>query len=379
MQGPDSTVRFGGSGSPLPPAPTFDPATWAPPHRELAWISTLRSSISFGLVARDLIAALERLGVDVGVPGPAPRNVDQEYLPLFRPPRALRGRLVVRYSYYLPPIALPSDRLVVYNMWASTHIPPEIIDAINDAASLCCVPCRHNVEIFRNAGVRVPLRVLPHGVDGERFPLLNRPRAASDPLVFGTISDFSYRKGIDVLVRAFRREFAPHEPVRLILKNSGGYPVADIDDPRIEHFLGHDRQSELLPLLGQMDAFVLPSRGEGFGLTGLEAMATGLPVIATNWSGPADYLDPADSLPLDYRLVDAPGVTEPAHRFDGQWAEPDEAHLRHLLRWVYENRDEAAAMGQRAAARVRRNWTWDGAAQTLRDDLDALAAGFSPA
>jgi glycosyltransferase involved in cell wall biosynthesis len=315
----------------------------------------------------------------VAVPGPAPRNVDQEYLPLFRPPRSLRGRLVVRYSYYLPPIALPSDRLVVYNMWASTQIPPEIVDAINDTASLCCVPCRQNVEMFRDAGVRIPLQVLPHGVDGERFPLLNRPRHADDPFVFGTISDGSYRKGIDVLVRAFRGEFAPHEPVRLILKNSGGYPVADADDPRIEQFPGLDSQADLLPLLGRMDAFVLPSRGEGFGLTGLEAMATGLPVIATNWSGPADYLDLADSLPLDYRLVDAPGTTEPTHRFDGLWAEPDEAHLRHLLRWAYAHRDEAAAMGRRAADRVRRDWTWDRAARILRDDLDALAAGFSPA
>jgi hypothetical protein len=103
-----------------------------------------------------------------------------------------------------------------------------------------------------------------------------------------------------------------------------------------------------------MDAFVLPSRGEGFGLTGLEAMATDLPVIATNLTGQADYLDPADSLPLDYRLIDAPGQVNPYVRFDGQWAEPDEAHLRRLLRWVYEHREEAVEMGSRAAARVRR-------------------------
>ena len=319
------------------------------------------------------------MGVGVAVPGPVPRHTDPACVRLFQPPRSLQGRLVVRYDYYLRPVPLPSDRVVVYNMWASTHIPPKIVDTINATASLCCVPCRHNVQIFREAGVRVPLRVLPHGVDGERFPLLARPRAATDPVVFGTISDFSYRKGIDVLVRAFRAEFALHEPVRLILKNSGGYPVADADDPRIELLPGLVSQSDLLPLLGRMDAFVLPSRGEGFGLTGLEAMATGLPLIATNWSGPADYLDPADSLPLDYRLVEAPGVAGPNFRFDGLWAEPDEAHLRRLLRWIYEHQDEAAAMGRQAAARVRRDWTWERVALILRDDLDALAAGVSPA
>ena len=177
--------------------------------------------------------------------------------------------MVVRFDYWMRPIPLPSDHLVVYTMWASTVIPPEIVDAINERALLCCVPCHQNAEVFRNAGVRIPIRVWPHGADPTRFPMLDRPRTASDPVVFGTISDFSMRKGIDVLVRAFRAEFAADEPVRLVLKNSGVEPIPDAADPRIEHTQGLVSQSDLLPLLARMDAFVLPSRGEGFGLTGL--------------------------------------------------------------------------------------------------------------
>jgi hypothetical protein len=104
-----------------------------------------------------------------------------------------------------------------------------------------------------------------------------------------------------------------------------------------------------------------------------------LPTVATNWSGPADYLDPADSLPLAYRLVDAAGTEANGVRYFGQWAEPDEGHLRSLLRWLYEHQDDAAHMGKLAAARVHRHWTWDHAATQLRDDLDLLASGLSPA
>ena len=52
-------------------------------------------------------------------------------------------------------------------------------------------------------------------------------------------------------------------------------------------------QERLPALLSAMDAFVLPSRGEGWGRPHVEAMAMGLPVIATNWSGPTEYVSSA--------------------------------------------------------------------------------------
>jgi glycosyltransferase involved in cell wall biosynthesis len=124
-----------------------------------------------------------------------------------------------------------------------------------------------------------------------------------------------------------------------------------------------------------MDAFVLPSRGEGFGLTGLEAMATGLPLIATNWSGPVEYLDPADSYPLSYELVDAEGIEVLGVRYFGQWAEPNYEHLRNLMRWIYEHPEEAREKGRLASLRVSKEWTWDRVARQLCHELDELAEG----
>jgi glycosyltransferase involved in cell wall biosynthesis len=134
----------------------------------------------------------------------------------------------------------------------------------------------------------------------------------------------------------------------------------------------------VIDFLAGLDSFVLPSRGEGFGLGGLEAMATGLPVIATNWSGPTEYLDPVDSFPLAYRLVNAAGTESHGYRYFGEWAEPDEEHLRTLMRWIYEHRAEARAMGLRASARVHADWTWDRVIRQLVADLEIIAAGASP-
>ena len=102
-------------------------------------------------------------------------------------------------------------------------------------------------------------------------------------------------------------------------------------------------------------------------------MSTGLPLIATNWSGPADYLDPADSLPLSYRLVDAQGTECQGLRYFGLWAEPDYEHLRYLMRWLYEHPEEAAEKGRIAAERVHEGWSWDRIAGQMCHDFDAIA------
>lgn len=110
------------------------------------------------------------------------------------------------------------------------------------------------------------------------------------------------------LVRAFLDEFSPAEAARLLMMSTSTGQALRTTDPRIELIAGglvYRDGDGALELLGRMDAFVLPSRSEAFGLCALEAMSTGLPLIATNWSGPAEYLDPEDSFPLSYRLVDA--------------------------------------------------------------------------
>ena len=71
-------------------------------------------------------------------------------------------------------------------------------------------------------------------------------------------------------------------------------------------------QHALPRLYRAADAFVLPSRGEGWGRPHVEAMSMGLPVIATNWSGPTAFLDEEVGYPLDYTLEDLPASMPPA-------------------------------------------------------------------
>jgi glycosyltransferase involved in cell wall biosynthesis len=87
--------------------------------------------------------------------------------------------------------------------------------------------------------------------------------------------------------------------------------------------------------------FVLPTRGEGWGLPMVEAMSMSLPVIATNFSGPTAYMTEDKAFPLSYELLEGSGM-----------AEPSRDHLVQLLLFVYNNRDEALGKARRGRAYV---------------------------
>ena len=344
----------------------FDRNTWKADHRELIWHSRLGTGEGYATVSSQLILAVERHGVDITL-APFGNQVPSDFERFAKPLDHL-GKLAFDYHYFVKPTDLGCERIITYSMWETTLIPPQVVMEINQASRLLYVPCQQNVESFRECGVRIPIKILHHGVTAKLFPFVERPHR--DLFTFGNFGHFTPRKGIDVLIRAFQDEFSPTEPVRLLLKTSGSVPSSTINDPRVTFVGGVVTQDSIIGFLRDMDAFVMPSRGEGFGLCGIEAISTGLPLIATNWGGPAEYLNSDDSFPLSYRLVDVP--EDP--KYQGQWAEPDYEHLRHLMRWLFEHPADARQKGMLASQRIHRDWTWDSVAKQMCEDFTAIAA-----
>jgi glycosyltransferase involved in cell wall biosynthesis len=103
----------------------------------------------------------------------------------------------------------------------------------------------------------------------------------------------------------------------------------------------------------------------------MEAMACGLPAIATDWGGHQEFVHPGIAYPLRIART-VPAVAKCPYYEGFSWAEPDPEHLRHLLRHVYENRDEAKHVGAAAAREMAARWSWDRTAGRIVERLEAL-------
>jgi glycosyltransferase involved in cell wall biosynthesis len=241
-----------------------------------------------------------------------------------------------------------------------------------------------------------PVLQVQGGVDAGAWPTLDR--VWEPPIRFLVVGHLTDRKNPAAVLEAFGALLEEHGPrgfdaelhFKLVDRDNPllGRPAADDDGllasglvPPVSHQfvrLAQGRQRvflhagtwsrrRLLGLYARMHCLVAPSRGEGKNLAALEFMATGGPVIATDFGGHSVWLDPSYTYPLRYELRPA---TWPRPTPEALQADADVGHLRELLWRVSADPEEARRKGQLASEVIRSGWAWDTA---LRRLLAALA------
>eukprot|EP00040_Diaphanoeca_grandis_P014888 m.75636 g.75636 ORF g.75636 m.75636 type:complete len:489 (-) comp24809_c0_seq2:64-1530(-) len=196
------------------------------------------------------------------------------------------------------------------------------------------VPTQWHRDVFTKAHVfPEKLVVFPEAVDSDFFNPTEAPRHHRNAFVFVSVFKWERRKGFDVLLRAYWEEFR-HEKhkVALVLRTykPGWEPGPDnlyeqfrdiarntvgetnLSKLPLVKWIDKDLSKHALrSLYSNSNAFVLPTRGEGWGLPVVEAMSMGLPVIVTNFSGPTAYVSEDTAFPVAYTSINYDGTAEP--------------------------------------------------------------------
>ena len=365
-------------------------ADWLEEERydaEVVWHSVLHRAPGYALQSRKLMEALHFNGVNVAFHnayGDPDQPTDSLLLNdiLKRKPNPSAPQVVFAQADVFQRVTGPCK--VGWTMLEVTGLPVEWVDGCN-AMDEVWVPASFNVDTFRHSGVHVPIRVMPLGIDIDYFhPRITGFRPSSR-YTFLSVFEWGERKGIEVLLRAFAREFEKTDDALLLLSVYNRDPGVHVYDEVAK--LGLPSGAPIIVLLNpefspyQMgslyrsaDCFVLPTRGEGWGMPVLEAMACGLPAIATDWSGPADFLHEGVGYPLQVKqMVKARAKCPYYTGFD--WADPDGEHLQALMRHAYEHPEEARAKGLAAAEEVAGRYTLEHAAERVKSRLIELGGG----
>ncbi|WP_018043392.1 glycosyltransferase [Methylobacterium sp. 88A] len=195
---------------------------------------------------------------------------------------------------------------------------------------------------------------------------------------------FPQRKNPLAVVRAFRQAFPDlATPVGLIVKSTGAvghFPKvkqelqdATRQDGRIEIMDTTLDRTEMLALLKAADCYVSLHRAEGFGLGMAEAMAFGKPVIATGYSGNAEFVTPETAYPIPYKLRTVPpdGYVYPKGQV---WAEPDEFACAAAMLRAFGDRAEAAERARAGQDFIERRFGPENVGRIAADRLNAIFA-----
>lgn len=198
----------------------------------------------------------------------------------------------------------------------------------------------------RARGFAGPLEIIPNGVDIKKFAGENAPHAG-DVLV--TSSRLVRKNAIDIILRAL--PLLPQE-VRLIVAGSGPDEkklkalARELGVAERVEWLGYVDHGALPALLHRSNVFVRPSRSEGMGNSFVEAMAAGLPVIATQEGGLKDFITSEVAWPVPKNSPEA---------------------LAAAVKEILGNPAHAAQVITRAKQLAFENYDWELVARQMRE------------
>lgn len=310
------------------------------------------------------------------------------------------GSKAIRIDSVIPTFGEISPRAsyrILYTTIEASSVPDQIVQVCNqyDEVWVTSDFCK---EVLTRSSVKKTVYVMPPGVQMKLYNEQAEPhifRPSLKPFVFCSVFGWSYRKGNDALLRSYLDAFSADDPVTLLIISRYQYATerSGIIKTEIDKYIKQSgkanpphivRCSRVIPeyemprVYKACNAFVLPTRGEGFGLPFAEASLCGLPCIATNHSGQTMFLKGDNSV-----LVDIDGMekvqrgTMHVHYWDEQMF-PSLKSVEFIknfggaMRDVFECYDEAKERNKLLQKNIAENYSFSASAIRAKKRLEEI-------
>jgi len=299
-----------------------------------------------------------------------------------------------------------------YNL---NHVPHQWVEWSKEVDEVW-VPNEWVYSAFEEAGYTDNIEIVPYGVDFSYKPTdydctscpankHTQPRGggqclSDDTFTFFSVMRWYHIKGVDILLEAFLREFSGDEDVRLFLKTTSNNQF-ELDGGGVHQAVQHLIQElgltnppeigirtemmsdqQLMDLYGLSDTFAFPSRAECVGISWVQAMHAGTPVVTNNWSAMKEYISDDEAILIndgetkhpESRVNWVPRKGGKWYPDEAEWFEPDMQAVQNALRKAYEmNEDERDALGKRGQSMVHETFNWDDHIKTRVERFEQLA------
>ena len=241
------------------------------------------------------------------------------------------------------------------------------------------------------------IRVMPEGVDPEiYFPSSHELSTKNERFRIIQVGKYETRKGYLDSVSAINQAFGGRSDTEYLVKcdwingsnESKTHPKAlalmQTSQVPVVTAFGAVDDPEMARLYRSADVFLFPSRGEGWGLPLIEALACGVPCITTCHSGQSEFLKAIEGLylPVDFTLrpMDCPETKARLPRSDGNWglwACPDINDFAKKLQSCRTQHTLWRTQALEASAIIRKNYSWERCAKRVFEALQSITSYMS--
>lgn len=303
-----------------------------------------------------------------------------------------------KVTFSVPRVEVDQRFRVIYTMMETEVVHPDMIKVMNENYNECWVPTRWNAQTFVRSGLKIPVYIMPLGVDpavycpgptGKMVPAtrLTGPNAGQAEVPSGFLFIYvfqpTFRKGLDALVKAFEEAFAYDQGAGLVLGTTA-YPIDNLTRllpenmrSRVWALTGSYSEIDLAAIYRACHVYVCTSRGEGWNLPLVEAASTGLPVIVPNTSVHPEMVPPgcgyffnSDGMKLYQESCQYyqwfSGIHFP------EYGSSSQKQLADIMKSVKGDYASALRIGKRYMDIVRSRFTWEAAAKNVADRIRTL-------